>query len=67
MNLIIGVFRVPEASIDGCFVSIGSCECFVNDEQQSHPIYNEDSLQEANDYYERFSWKFVYRKTVISE
>jgi len=59
-------FRVPEASIDYCFVSTGSCEYFINDEQQSHPLYNEDTIQEANEYYERLNWKLVYRKTVIS-
>ena len=49
-------YRCNDMDIDHCFEVIGSCEFHILEkEHKTHPLYNEQTCQKANDFY---SWKY---------
>jgi hypothetical protein len=58
-NLDYWCYCCSEISIDSCFEQDGSCEKFSFDKDLTHPIYSEQTLKEAGQYYERLNSKLV--------
>jgi hypothetical protein len=54
-------FRCQESSVDHCHEVVGECGNFELDEDHTHPLYNEKTFDEADQYYQKLDCEFAYK------